>query len=165
MTSILDAHHQCWMQFRPAMVLYSDGEGALNNDAAKAVLKAKGTEMRTRARGQHATTINARFRHLLHAMETAVKRLYILLVFTRLLHEALFAANVFTFCNEVSPRSAMFGRQTTMLPDLSVLDHEQPTETADHSREQVIRRACTEAITEAPAVTTTNLALRIQTTI
>eukprot|EP00959_Pyramimonas_sp_CCMP1952_P055706 1164145-Pyramimonas_sp.AAC.1 len=49
MTSILDAYHQCWMQFGPARVLYSDGEGALNNDIAKAVLKAKGTELRIRA--------------------------------------------------------------------------------------------------------------------
>eukprot|EP00959_Pyramimonas_sp_CCMP1952_P127481 2666528-Pyramimonas_sp.AAC.1 len=46
MTSILDAYHQCWMQFGPARVLYSHGEGALNNDTAKAVLKAKGTEPR-----------------------------------------------------------------------------------------------------------------------
>eukprot|EP00959_Pyramimonas_sp_CCMP1952_P102184 2137523-Pyramimonas_sp.AAC.1 len=36
MTSILDANHQCWVQFGPAKVLYSDGEGALNNDTAKA---------------------------------------------------------------------------------------------------------------------------------
>eukprot|EP00959_Pyramimonas_sp_CCMP1952_P119376 2495811-Pyramimonas_sp.AAC.1 len=41
-------------------VLYSDGEGALNNDAAKAVLKAEGTELRMRARGQRATIIEAR---------------------------------------------------------------------------------------------------------
>eukprot|EP00959_Pyramimonas_sp_CCMP1952_P152082 3181990-Pyramimonas_sp.AAC.1 len=36
MTSILNAYHQCWMQFGYAEVLYSDGEGALNNDTAKA---------------------------------------------------------------------------------------------------------------------------------
>eukprot|EP00959_Pyramimonas_sp_CCMP1952_P218948 4578101-Pyramimonas_sp.AAC.1 len=59
MTTILDAYHQCWMQFRPAKVPYSDGEGAFNNDAAKVVLKAKGTELRMHARGQHATTIEA----------------------------------------------------------------------------------------------------------
>eukprot|EP00959_Pyramimonas_sp_CCMP1952_P202516 4235073-Pyramimonas_sp.AAC.1 len=71
MTSILDAYHQCRMQLGPAKVLYSDGEGALNNDTAKAVLKAKGTELRIRARGQHATTIEARngvLRHLLHVI-------------------------------------------------------------------------------------------------
>eukprot|EP00959_Pyramimonas_sp_CCMP1952_P070560 1473763-Pyramimonas_sp.AAC.1 len=39
MTSILDAYHQSWMQFGPAKVLYSDGEGALNNDTAKEVRK------------------------------------------------------------------------------------------------------------------------------
>eukprot|EP00959_Pyramimonas_sp_CCMP1952_P457462 9474973-Pyramimonas_sp.AAC.1 len=60
MTSILDAYHQCRMQFGPAKVLYSDGEGALNNDTAKAVLKARGIELKIRARGQHATTIEAR---------------------------------------------------------------------------------------------------------
>eukprot|EP00959_Pyramimonas_sp_CCMP1952_P154882 3240484-Pyramimonas_sp.AAC.1 len=60
MTSVLDAHHQCWMQFGLAKVRCSDGEGALNDDTAKAVLKAKGTELRIRARGQRATTIEVR---------------------------------------------------------------------------------------------------------
>eukprot|EP00959_Pyramimonas_sp_CCMP1952_P164591 3440696-Pyramimonas_sp.AAC.1 len=36
MTSILDAYHPCWMQFGAAKVFYSDGDGALNNDSAKA---------------------------------------------------------------------------------------------------------------------------------
>eukprot|EP00959_Pyramimonas_sp_CCMP1952_P019954 421434-Pyramimonas_sp.AAC.1 len=70
MTTILDACHQCWMQFGPAKVLYSDGEGALNNDTARAVLRAKGIELSMRARGKHATTIEARngiLRHLLEA--------------------------------------------------------------------------------------------------
>eukprot|EP00959_Pyramimonas_sp_CCMP1952_P171786 3589586-Pyramimonas_sp.AAC.1 len=61
MTTILDADHQCWMQFGTAKVLYSDGKGALSNDTAKEVLKTKkGTELRMRARGQHATTSEAR---------------------------------------------------------------------------------------------------------
>eukprot|EP00959_Pyramimonas_sp_CCMP1952_P120283 2515257-Pyramimonas_sp.AAC.1 len=143
MTSILDAYHQCWRQFGPAKVLYSDGEGALNNDTLKAVLKAKGTELDIRARGQHATTIEARngiLRHLLRVMEAELNRLDIPLVFTRLLHEALFAASAFTFYNEVSPYSAVFGWRPAMVPDLPVLDHEQSTETSEHSREQTIRR-------------------------
>eukprot|EP00959_Pyramimonas_sp_CCMP1952_P186024 3889777-Pyramimonas_sp.AAC.1 len=72
MTGILGAHHQCWTQFGPARVLYSDGEGAFNIDTAKAVLKAKGSELRVRARGQRATTIEARngiLRYLRHVME------------------------------------------------------------------------------------------------
>eukprot|EP00959_Pyramimonas_sp_CCMP1952_P114632 2396693-Pyramimonas_sp.AAC.1 len=72
MTCILDAYNQSWMQFGPAKVLYSDGEGALNNDTAEAALQADGTEQRTRARGRHATTIDARngiLRHLHHVME------------------------------------------------------------------------------------------------
>eukprot|EP00959_Pyramimonas_sp_CCMP1952_P225992 4726087-Pyramimonas_sp.AAC.1 len=134
MTTILDAYHPCWMQFGPAKVLYSDGEDALNHDTAKAVLKAKGTELRIRARGQHATTIEARngiIRHLLHVVEAELNRL---------LHEALFAADAFTFYDEAFPCSALSGRQPAMLPDLPVLDHEQLTETSGHSREQTIRR-------------------------
>eukprot|EP00959_Pyramimonas_sp_CCMP1952_P022392 471430-Pyramimonas_sp.AAC.1 len=52
-----------------------------------------------------------------------------------------------------------------MLPDLPVLDHEQPTETSAHSREQVIRRACIEAIAQATAVFQAICALRTKTTI
>eukprot|EP00959_Pyramimonas_sp_CCMP1952_P282428 5903263-Pyramimonas_sp.AAC.1 len=85
MTIILDAYHQCWMQFGPTTVLYSDGEGALNNDTAKSALEANGTEFRIRARGQHATMIEARngiLRHLLHVMEAELNRLDVPLVFT-----------------------------------------------------------------------------------
>eukprot|EP00959_Pyramimonas_sp_CCMP1952_P088164 1844455-Pyramimonas_sp.AAC.1 len=77
---------------------------------------------------------------------------------------ALFAANALTFYNEVSPYNALFGRQPAMLPDLPVLDHKQPTETLDHSREQVVRWACIEAITQTIAATGTNRALRTKTT-
>eukprot|EP00959_Pyramimonas_sp_CCMP1952_P399101 8362819-Pyramimonas_sp.AAC.1 len=73
-------------------------------------------------------------------MEAELNRLDIPLVFTRLLHEALFAASAFTFYNDVSPCNALFGRQPAMIPDLPVLDHEQATETSDHSREQTIRK-------------------------
>eukprot|EP00959_Pyramimonas_sp_CCMP1952_P252645 5278344-Pyramimonas_sp.AAC.2 len=69
MTSLLDADHLCCVPFGPARLLYSDGGGALNDDTAKAVPNAKGTELRTRARGQRATTLEARhgrLRHLLH---------------------------------------------------------------------------------------------------
>eukprot|EP00959_Pyramimonas_sp_CCMP1952_P139006 2909938-Pyramimonas_sp.AAC.1 len=52
-----------------------------------------------------------------------------------------------------------------MLPDVPVLDQEQPTETSDHSREQMIRKVCIEAITQATAVAKTNHALRTKTTI
>eukprot|EP00959_Pyramimonas_sp_CCMP1952_P313867 6570563-Pyramimonas_sp.AAC.1 len=52
-----------------------------------------------------------------------------------------------------------------MLPDLPVLDHEQPTETSDRSREQTIRRACIEAIAQATAVAKTNRALHTKTPI
>eukprot|EP00959_Pyramimonas_sp_CCMP1952_P244403 5108862-Pyramimonas_sp.AAC.1 len=86
-------------------------------------------------------------------------------VFTRLLHEALFAANAFTFYDGVSLFSAMFGRQPAMLPDLPILDHEQPTATSDHSRQQMIRKVCIEGIPQANAVGKTNRALRTKTTI
>eukprot|EP00959_Pyramimonas_sp_CCMP1952_P255376 5333958-Pyramimonas_sp.AAC.1 len=98
-------------------------------------------------------------------MDAELNRLDISLVFTRLLHEALFAASAFTFYSEMSPYKALLGRQAGMLPDWPVLDHEQPTETSDHSREQTIRRVCIEAITQATVVAETNRALRTKTTI
>eukprot|EP00959_Pyramimonas_sp_CCMP1952_P304938 6382051-Pyramimonas_sp.AAC.1 len=58
----------------------------------------------------------------------------------------------------------MFGRQPAILPDLPVLDHEQPPGTSDHSREQMIRAVCVEAITQATAVAKTNRAPRTKTT-
>eukprot|EP00959_Pyramimonas_sp_CCMP1952_P136975 2866239-Pyramimonas_sp.AAC.1 len=97
-------------------------------------------------------------------MEAEVNRLDVPLVFTRLLHEVLFATNASTFYNEVSPYNALFGWQPAVLPDLPVLDQEQPTETSDHSRDQTIRRACIEAITQATAAAKTNRAQRTKTT-
>ena len=51
--------------------------GGLNNDIDKAVLKSEGAELRTRARGQHAATIEARsgvLRRALHVMEEELKK-------------------------------------------------------------------------------------------
>eukprot|EP00959_Pyramimonas_sp_CCMP1952_P443847 9292036-Pyramimonas_sp.AAC.1 len=62
------------------------------------------------------------------------------LMFTRLLHEALFAASALTFFSEVSPCNALFGRRPAMPPDLPVLDHEQQMETSGHNRGHTIRR-------------------------
>eukprot|EP00959_Pyramimonas_sp_CCMP1952_P379729 7954382-Pyramimonas_sp.AAC.1 len=42
-----------------ACQIYSDREGALNNDTAKAALKTQSVELRIRARGQRATAIDA----------------------------------------------------------------------------------------------------------
>ena len=72
MTSLMEAYHQVWMQHGPANILYSDGEGAFSNPTAKEILKFKGTELRMRARGQHATSIasiNGILRHTMHVME------------------------------------------------------------------------------------------------
>eukprot|EP00959_Pyramimonas_sp_CCMP1952_P128956 2696848-Pyramimonas_sp.AAC.1 len=101
----------------------------------------------------------------IYFMEAESNRLDRPLVFTRLLHEALFAASAFTFYDEVSPNNALFGRQPAMLPDLPVLYREQLTETSDHSRGQTIRRVSIEAITQSTAAATTNRALRTKTMI
>eukprot|EP00959_Pyramimonas_sp_CCMP1952_P239975 5014976-Pyramimonas_sp.AAC.1 len=97
-------------------------------------------------------------------MEVELNRLDIPPVFTRLLHEAAFAANAFTFYKEVYPYT-LRGRQLAMLSDLPILDHEQPTETSDHSHEQMLRKVCIEAITQATTVAKTNRALRTKTTV
>eukprot|EP00959_Pyramimonas_sp_CCMP1952_P006258 131013-Pyramimonas_sp.AAC.1 len=62
-------------------------------------------------------------------------------------------------------QSARFGRQPAMFPDLPILDHEHPTETSDHSREQMIRKVRIESITQAIAEAKTNRALRTETTV
>eukprot|EP00959_Pyramimonas_sp_CCMP1952_P260480 5446676-Pyramimonas_sp.AAC.1 len=98
-------------------------------------------------------------------MEAELNRLDIPFAFTRLLREALFTANAFTFYSEVSPCNAPCGRQPAMLLDFPVLDHEQPTETSGHSRGQTIRRVSIEAIAQATAVAKTNRALRTKTTV
>eukprot|EP00959_Pyramimonas_sp_CCMP1952_P130493 2728769-Pyramimonas_sp.AAC.2 len=117
--------------------------GGLNNDTAKAVLRAQGAELRMRARQQRATTIeaiNRLLRHQLHVVEAELN-------------------------SKVSPCNALIGRQPAMLPDLPVLDHEQPTGTSDHSQEQVIREVRIEAITQATAVAKTTRALRTKASI
>eukprot|EP00959_Pyramimonas_sp_CCMP1952_P358638 7509497-Pyramimonas_sp.AAC.1 len=56
--AILDAYHYCWIAYHgPFKALYSDGEGALNNDTAKAMMANRGATLRIRAPGQRATSI------------------------------------------------------------------------------------------------------------
>eukprot|EP00959_Pyramimonas_sp_CCMP1952_P266716 5576345-Pyramimonas_sp.AAC.1 len=44
--TILDPYHYCWIAYQgPFEVMYSDGEGALNNDAAKAMMANKGATL------------------------------------------------------------------------------------------------------------------------
>eukprot|EP00959_Pyramimonas_sp_CCMP1952_P106401 2224346-Pyramimonas_sp.AAC.1 len=58
--ALLDAYHYCWIAHRgPFKALYSDGEGALNNGTAKAMMANKGTTLCIRAPGQHATSIES----------------------------------------------------------------------------------------------------------
>eukprot|EP00959_Pyramimonas_sp_CCMP1952_P296920 6211761-Pyramimonas_sp.AAC.1 len=59
---ILDAYNYCWIAYLgPFKVLYSDGEGALKNETAKAMMANKGATRRiqslasTRPRSSHAT--------------------------------------------------------------------------------------------------------------
>ena len=59
MHTIIDTYRYCRVLNEPAKVLRSDGEGALDNDAAKAILKDKGAELRMRP-------WSARDRHLRH---------------------------------------------------------------------------------------------------
>eukprot|EP00959_Pyramimonas_sp_CCMP1952_P108231 2263008-Pyramimonas_sp.AAC.1 len=80
-------------------------------------------------------------------MEAELNRLDLPLVFTRLLHEALFAISAFTCFNEGSPYNALFGRQPAMLPDL-------PTS----------RWVSVEVIAQATAIAHISRALRTRTT-
>ncbi len=83
-------------------ILYTDGEGGLTNDYSKDALRRLGTELRFRAPGQHANYIERRnsiLRHTMHLIEEDVKRYDYDLPFDRLLAEAVFVCNAFTFYN------------------------------------------------------------------
>ena len=76
--SLLDAYTTAWYQRHgPLQILTSDGESGLNNAEAIAELKRLGTELRIRAPGQHAQTVNTRIgvlRHTMHLIEEDLKR-------------------------------------------------------------------------------------------
>eukprot|EP00959_Pyramimonas_sp_CCMP1952_P218133 4562395-Pyramimonas_sp.AAC.1 len=76
MHTLLNALDQIWGIYSYPKILYSDGEGAFNNPTAKHILASRGTDLRIRARGQHATTIEARnglLRHTMHHIEQELK--------------------------------------------------------------------------------------------
>eukprot|EP00959_Pyramimonas_sp_CCMP1952_P184648 3860680-Pyramimonas_sp.AAC.1 len=56
MHTVLNAISEAWYYLGAPKVLYSDGEGALANKTATSIVASLGTELRIRARGQHATT-------------------------------------------------------------------------------------------------------------
>ena len=66
--ALLEAYMTAWYQRNGAFkVLYADGEAALNSSEAIAELNRLGTELRTKAPGQHASIIeriNAILRHI-----------------------------------------------------------------------------------------------------
>ena len=84
----------------------SDGEGALNRDAAKDVLKSGGTGFWIRARGQRAAAIEAGkcvLRATMRAMEADLERRDIPLNSKRLPVETLFVCDAFTLYNAMPP--------------------------------------------------------------
>eukprot|EP00959_Pyramimonas_sp_CCMP1952_P384842 8065708-Pyramimonas_sp.AAC.1 len=141
--TILDGYHYCWIAYhRPFKVLYSDGEDALNNETAKAMMANKGTTLRIRAPGQHATSIESRngsLRGTLHMIEEELNRHNIPIVFPRVLAKGIFVTSAFTFYNGVSPCKAHIGRQSSFLPDLDTLDFPKGPETSGHERERRVR--------------------------
>eukprot|EP00959_Pyramimonas_sp_CCMP1952_P306191 6407984-Pyramimonas_sp.AAC.1 len=72
----------------------------------------KGTALRIRAPGQHATSIESRngiLRGVFHMIEEELSRQNIPVVFTRVLAEGIVVTNDFTFYNGVSPYQAHTG--------------------------------------------------------
>eukprot|EP00959_Pyramimonas_sp_CCMP1952_P070245 1466788-Pyramimonas_sp.AAC.1 len=58
--SVQGACHYARLHRGPAKVLYSDGEGALNNGTPRHIHEQKRAEFKIRARGERATTIGSR---------------------------------------------------------------------------------------------------------
>ena len=166
--TLLDAYSTVWFQRHGgAKFLYTDGESGLTNETAIERLKSLGTTLRVRAPGQHARIAESRqsmLRHVMHLTEAELKRHNETIPFKRLYGEALFVANAFTFYNGVSPYNAHTGRQPACLPDLEDLDFKKEGEQSDGLREQRIRQASIEAITQSTAVAKVNRALNASTT-
>eukprot|EP00959_Pyramimonas_sp_CCMP1952_P154821 3238983-Pyramimonas_sp.AAC.1 len=119
----------------------------------------KGTALRIRAPGQHATSIESRngiLRGTLHVIEEELNRHNIPIVFTRVLAECIFVTSAFTFYSGVSPYQAHAGRQPSFLPDPDSLDFPKGPETSGHERERRVREVSLEAITQATAVAKTS---------
>ena len=167
--TLLNAYCTSWFQIHgPFQVLYSDGELGLNNQKTIQELRNLGTELRIRAPDQHARTAEARqsmLRHVMHMIEEDLKRHNHQIPFCRLYAEAIFVVNAFSFYNGVSPYNAHTGRQPAFLPDFENIDFPKGGEITDGNREQRIREAGIEAITQSTAVAKINRALKSSTTI
>ncbi len=162
--TLLNAYMNCWVQRDGAFkVLYTDGEsGLVASKEAQDEMKRLGTELRPRAKGQHAQLAESRqsmLRHVMHLTEEELKRHNHTIPFTRLYGEDLFVVNAFSFYNGVSPYNAHTRRQPAFLPDLENINHE-PEGVPDGNREARIREAAIAAITQSTAVSKTNRALK-----
>ena len=104
-------------------------------------------------------------RHVMHMIEEDLKRSNCELPFRRLLAEAIFVVNAFSFYNGVSPYNAHTGRQPPFLPDLENIDFPKDGEHSDLLRERRVREAGITAITQSTAVAKINRALKTSTTI
>ena len=164
MKDLTDAYTTVWYQrYGAFQTLYCDGEAGLNCDEAKKYLRSLGTTLKTKAAGQHAHYIEARngiLRHTMHLIETDLKRSNIIIPFRRLLGEAIFVANAFTFYNGCSPYNAVFGRQPPCLPDLENMSFEKEGENTDGRREARIRQTAISAIMQTTAESKVKTALR-----
>ena len=154
--SLLNAYATTWVQRHgPFQILYTDGELGFNNEKSIAELNRLGTELRVRAPDQHARIAEARqsmLRHVMHMIEAELDRHGQEIPFSRLLAEALFVVNAFSFYNGVSPYNALTGRQPACLPDLENIDFPTGGEKSDHLREQRIREAGIGAITQSTSI-------------
>ena len=98
----------------------------------------------------------------MHLIEEELKKYDIEISFTRLLGEALFVTNAFTFYEGCSPYNALYGRQPACLPDFETLDFGDK-ETNLHEREARRRQVAVGAITHTSAVAKINRALKAKT--
>jgi hypothetical protein len=167
--TLVEAYRTSWVQREgPFQVLYSDGEMGFNNPESIAELKRMGTTLRVRAPLQHARLAESRqamLRHVMHMIEADLKRHNTTIPFKRLYAEAIFVVNAFSFYNGVSPYNAHKGRQPACLPDFENLDFPQEGELEVTDREERIRNASIEAITQATAVAKINRSLTGKTSL
>ncbi len=171
---IIEAYTTAWIQHHgPFKILYCDGESGVHCPEGEAEIRRLGSTLRKRAPHQHARVVerrNAVLRHVMHMIEADLKRSSHDITFKRLLAEATFVVNCFSFYNGVSPYNALTGRQPPFLPDFDTPDFPpdasgNKTERADHAREIRIREAARQAIIQSTAVAKVNRSLKGKTTV
>lgn len=114
-----------WIRFFGAPnLIVADGEKGLDSEEAKQWLDRFHSEIKPKARGQHAQTVERHhelLRQTLHRVEDQLKEESIHLPFDVVLAECMFVNNAMLTVGDATPYQAVFGRTPVMLPGFELV--------------------------------------------